>query len=325
MALNDGKRGPDRPTARRACGAVVWRRRFHLLGGFGTAGTVAPDDVGSDLWSHGDAGWTPISSDTGPGARYPSLATRGDELWRFGGCGWRDGAVTFEDGIWRFDDELGRFAPVEPAGSPRPAPRYTSAFFAAGDRLVVFGGNGRSETVRSIYYGDLWAFEPASARWELLHDETVGPGRRYGFGWAVLKGDLYLFGGFDGTSDRSDFWRLDGGTLTWTRLPDGPPERYCPALGAADGGLALFGGRSKTRPKLNLSDTWFYDPAAGTWREVEGAGPGYHAKPGYASDGARLWVYGGEGPHGHLSDLWAYAAGGWSRLQGCRDDDPVFW
>ena len=44
------------PGSRRACGAAWWNGALHILGGFGVRGSVAPDDVGADLWCY-ENGW----------------------------------------------------------------------------------------------------------------------------------------------------------------------------------------------------------------------------------------------------------------------------
>ncbi len=303
-----------RPRAARSIGAVCWRGDLYLFGGFGFNGTVKADDVSDDLWRYRD-GWQHVGTGGPPAARYPSLIAAGDRLLSFGGCGFRNGELTFDNDIWSFDGQWSQML----ASGERPEPRYTSAVAWHGGRLVVFGGCAH-EHGPGAYFGDLWQF--AEGRWEKIHGSDQGPGRRYGFGWTSAGGTLFIFGGYDGAADLGDFWALDLESLRWQRQPSGPDPRYCPALGHADGRVVLFGGRSKRNPKTNLSDTWVFDRA---WAEVNGPGPGYHAKSGTASDGKTMWLYGGEGPRGHVSDLWKYDSTGWRLISPARDDDPVLW
>ena len=192
--------------------------------------------------------------------------------------------------------------------------------------ICVFGGHSQDGRGEKTFYGDLWIFDPREGRWERVHGAEKGPGRRYGFGWAAARDAAWLYGGFDGERDRGDLWRLDLSRLDWELVVaegPGPSPRYCPALGVVSQGLLLFGGRSKVRPRENFRDTWRLGKQG--WELIEEEGPGYHAKPAYASDGERMFLFAGEGPAGHVSDLWRFDASGWMRLQGCRTDDPILW
>ena len=145
-----------RPSARRAAGSVIRDGDFWLYGGFGARGTVAPDDVGADIWRHGRAGWSLVTEDAGPGARYPSLIDLDGILWRFGGCGWTGEHITFEDRVWRFSGskewlESGDADPRRPRRSPKasvfsagtanPLPARNSSITTFGFSATAPGSN----------------------------------------------------------------------------------------------------------------------------------------------------------------------------------------
>jgi hypothetical protein len=312
------------PSARRSAGAACYDGAFHVLGGFGVRGTAQPDDVGADLWRY-DASWSLVAQDGPPPARFPSLCATPEGIYRFGGCGHDERGLRFLAELWLYDNV---WRVVEPTAGPCPAARYTSALAWHDGRLVLFGGQAQSPTgARKVFFDDLWLFDGGSGSWprswRRVAADGGGPGPRYGIGWVASGGTLYLFGGFDGHADRGDLWALDLERFRWRLLAaDGPPPRYCPALGMVEDRLVLFGGRSKTNAKLNFADTWVF---SGSWRELDDPGPGYHAKPAYASGGGGLWMFGGEGPRGHVSDLWRFDANGWRRLARARTDDPVLW
>jgi hypothetical protein len=299
--------------------------RFHVYGGFGVSGTVRPDDVGSDLWRYSDR-WELIE-DRGPiAARYPSLCAGEENLWLFGGCGWHSKLrVWFSNQLWRRRGE--RWEKI-PFGTPAPSGRYTSLMASGPRGICVFGGHSQDGQGGKTFYDDLWVFDPYEGRWEEVHGAEKGPGRRYGFGWTVAQDAAWLYGGFDGERDRGDLWKLDLFRLDWELVAAedvrGPLPRYCSALGMVHKGLLLFGGRSKIRPRENFADTWCFGRQGWELLEV-GEGPGYHAKSAYASDGHALFLFAGEGPCGHVSDLWKFEASSWERLQECRSDDPILW
>lgn len=308
-----------RPFSRRSAGAAVWRENFYFFGGFGAGGSVALSDVSAELWCY-DGSWKVLTVG-GPGAaRYASLCVHDDALYLFGGCGEVDGAVVFYDHVWRYD---GLWREVACAAT-RPPRRYAGALVEDRERLILYGGMSQVPGTRQAHYhGDMWSFTPSEASWRPISQSAPNPGERYGFGWVADEGGFYIFGGYDGIQEWADLWRFEFASDRWQCLaPSGPPARYCPALGLVAGQLILFGGRSKTNPKLNYSDSWIFD---GAWRAIDSPGPGYHAKSATASANNQLWLFGGEGSSGHVSDLWRFGRDGWKLLQDCRSDDPLLW
>lgn len=317
------KNGHLIPFSRRAAGGVCLKDGFYICGGFGHRGIIEAAEVSSELWRCSDK-WCLLES-APYAARYPSLCPDdAGGFYMFGGCGFDGVGTTFSNRIFHYD---GGWSEVTPVCGPVPNGRYTSLFAKFGETLLVFGGNSQwKDKTHKVFYPSLWRFDLSSRCWERIHGEERGPGHRYGFGWCVDGCFAYLFGGYDGQRDRGDLWRLNLRSLEWTCLAEESSEplaRYCPALGRVQDRIVLFGGRSKARPKDNFSDTWVFD---GEWHQfVESPAPGYHAKPAYASDGETMWLFGGEGPVGHVSDLWLFDAEGWHCKHKGRMDDPVFW
>lgn len=114
----------------------------------------------------------------------------------------------------------------------------------------------------------------------------------------------------------------------WSRLAasvdgPGPREDHTWTL-APDGETAfLFGGR--TGDGAALADLWSYDLAAGTWQELDAAGP--TARFGHNAawvQGVGLVIFAGQAGPTFFDDLWAFdpAAGTWERLP-ARGDRPV--
>lgn len=308
------------PYARRSAGGAVHNGCFYTFGGFGSNGSVSPDDVNAELWRF-DNGWELIEADGPAPARFPSLCSMGGGIYRFGGCGY-DRGLTFVSSIWRYENS---WSLLEPKSEDVPLPRYASALVWDGEEFLVFGGYSEKAGREKVFLGDLWRFDLGRQVWRLQHGCNVGPGPRYGFGWTANKTHLFIFGGFDGHADRNDLWQYSFIDQEWVELSSsGPAARYCPALSCnAKGRLVLFGGRSKTSSRVNYSDTWLYD---GAWRQqFYSDGPGYHAKSAVAGDENKLWIFAGEGPQGHVSDLWCHSEGRWEKMHPARNDDPILW
>lgn len=306
--------GP-RPSPRRCVGWVEFRGALVLWGGSGIQQT--PDgrlryDFRNDLWRF-------------------SPATR---LWML----MRD-----------TDDHL--LAPFPAPGRPvAPPPRYTPVVQPVGRKMFLFGGYTEDRLGKRqlndawVLDGDSWAEIPktgpegraAGARW---------PGLRYGCMSACSDRSVFVCGGFSDEGDHIDLWCLDPEAMTWGLLAadqgaDGlrPLPRYCAAMAHFDGRLVLFGGRSRRDAKLNFNDLWIFDVAAGRWEcvcpnrephryDASAEYPAYHAKSASAVLGTHLYIWGGEGRHGHVSDFWRLDLRTlrWDFLQAARADDPIFW
>ena len=285
------------------------------------------------------------------------------ELW--GGSGVRSGSggalrYDFLNDHWRFDPVAERWSRLRPtddhrmtpyldigeAGSPHP--RYTPVFQPVQNRIILFGGY-TEDRIGKRQLNDTWilreghwhevrphgAQDTANSRW---------PGIRYGCMSSADDRFVYICGGASAGSDHIDLWRFDVFAEAWEALssdsgpPDAPAPRYCSVFTYYRGKLVLFGGRSRWHPKQNYSDLWIFDLSAARWKRVhdhcasetyDGSGtrPSYHAKSAVAVHDDALYMFGGEGRRGHVSDFWRLELPTlqWELLQVARDDDPVLW
>jgi hypothetical protein len=114
----------------------------------------------------------------------------------------------------------------------------------------------------------------------------------------------------------------------WTRIEAtnaGPAARYDHSLllDPVREQLVVFGGRGTA----TFGDTWLFDLATRTWREVEGPGPEPRFGQGVVYDAAhrRMLLVMGEGA-GFFNDAWAFDLDGetWTQLKANRvaDDEP---
>lgn len=287
------------------------------------------------------------------------------ELALWGGSGIQkglDGRLRYDflNDFWRYspasqrwtllresDDHL--LAPAPAADKPAaPPPRYTPVMQPAGQSLFLFGGY-TEDTLGKRKLNDAWMLDGGS--WTEIPGTgadgyAVGstwPGLRYGCMSGCSHDSVFVCGGFSDEGDHIDLWRFDPRARAWSLLapdegPGLPPARYCAAMTHFEDRLYLFGGRSRRNAKLGFNDLWVYDLAARRWRCISrnrephryDAGaeyPAYHAKSAYCRLGAHLYVWGGEGRHGHVSDFWRLDLGNlrWELLQAARPDDPAFW
>jgi hypothetical protein len=219
------------------------------------------------------------------------------------------------------------------------------------DAILLFSGY-TEDRVGKRKLNDLWIFDGAGwsqhehhTRVEEGYDCNAGwPGPRYGSISASDGERLLVVGGFS-DRDHNDVWELGLDDLAWRCIrPDDPfasgepAPRYCGAAALTGTTLVLFGGRSRAHPRVNFNDLWTLEIGTGRWTQIQetrephrydsGATfPGFHAKSAHAALDGWLYMLGGEGSRGHVSDFWRLRLDslGWEFLQPARPDDPVLW
>lgn len=334
--------------------------KIYFFGGVGAELTESVLDVSDDMWifdTH-DGKWKQVSrTEPWPSPRRCSGFTAlGGQLYLWGGSGIEksfDGTErhNFLNDLWVFDCDTNHWGLLERAiatgkvDDERPGPRYTPNLHLLDDEIFLFGGY-TEDALGKRKLNDVWIRE-GSTWHEILITGPAGygkgsswPGVRYGSQSATDGTCVFIFGGFSDDGDHNDLWVYRDGQFQLihgdSHSPTVPLPRYCAAFDFHDGDLYLFGGRSRRNPKANYSDLWRFDTTEYTWTEVHGHGttdnkgtatPGYHAKSSVAVVEDDWYLWGGEGPHGHVSDFWRYSFtdGKWTLICPQRDDDPIFW
>jgi N-acetylneuraminic acid mutarotase len=273
-----------------------------------------------------------------------------------------DASVTydFRNDLWRFDPaeiawtkvtESDDFRTDEYVKHGRPRPRYTAVFHRFDDQFFVFSGKTQTRAYENVRLADVWICE-ADGSWRQLEvgDSVLGvseeadwPAERYGAMWAATEDAVFVCGGY-GEHSYNDLWRFDLDTEQWQLLSphQESDNRHEPRYGSAfveyDGTLYLFGGRSREHPVQKYNGLWTYGLANGEWSRIQATRtphrydetatyPGYHSKSATAVVGTDWYIWGGEGRHGHVSDLWRFnlETHEWQFVQPQRSDDPIFW
>jgi len=146
-----------------------------------------------------------------------------------------------------------------------PAPREDAAMVwdSIDQQILLYGGTDGS----GHYFGDLWAFSPATKAWTLLKCSGNGPGARAAT--AVWDGhEMLLADGLNKYGTQSDFWSYTpGASAGWQRLPNTPmsPRAYETLVwDSTDSRLYLFGGLGANGVQLN--DFWSYSAAG--WAQI---------------------------------------------------------
>jgi hypothetical protein len=159
---------------------------------------------------------------------------------------------------------------------PGPCNMHSADYVSARKEVYVFrGGNGRE------YLNDLHALNVTTMVWRRV--ETTGeiPQQRANHSSAILEetGELFIFGGWNGTERLNDIHILDTETSNWTRPRAGgtlPHPRAGMTLTALRGRLYLFGG-SGTSSKC-FQDLQILDRESMSWLDVTQFEPILHGR-----------------------------------------------
>eukprot|EP00808_Paulinella_micropora_P014914 g46859.t1 len=159
------------------------------------------------------------------------------------------------------------------ATGPAPCARYGHGQAVIGHDIYVFGGHSASEIASK---NDLYAFDTTKNQWRCLSHvpEDQRPSPRAFHGMCSVGTDLFVFGGYDCRSKktRSDLWKFDSLTETWTELPAldlgaGPSRsgRMGSCLLGSDKKLFVFGGQTDT---MMVNDTAEFNFETQKWSRV---------------------------------------------------------
>jgi N-acetylneuraminic acid mutarotase len=269
------------------------------------------------------------SYDNIPGGRYNSASwvDDGGNFWFFGGVGQDfSGQEVFLNDLWKFSSsekkwtwvggsdsfaQEGNYG-IKGMASPTnfPPARYGAFRWkdSSGD-LWLFGGLRRSG-----YLNDLWKYNIASNQWTWVSGgnsayspafygtkgvqspNNVPGGRIWGASWADAKGNLWLFGGYNGGISRlNDLWKYDIASNQWTWVGGSnsssqegsygtkgmasptnvPGARHSPySWKDSSGDFWLFGGEgdsSSSGDWVVFNDLWKFNPASNQWVWMSGS------------------------------------------------------
>jgi N-acetylneuraminic acid mutarotase len=240
-------------------------------------------DVPGDAATEADAC---VSSSTQPQARADSAGVvdpTSGEMFMFGGdvgpvvsC---VASPAFSDETWRFDPRCGRWTQLSPAAHPSARARTAYALDARRRRMLMFGGRSREGTGGAYtVFRELWSLDLATGAWTMTDVQADGPTARANATLTVDEASdaAVLFGGNTSTdggrfTPRNDTWRLDLGTLQWSRVAStrSPPARQFHAAALVAGGVLMVGG-GDANAFLGpfLRDAWRLDIASGQWSQV---------------------------------------------------------
>ena len=261
------------------------------------------------MWVWDGVSFTELSPGVLPPARHGAVMVWDSvrsEVVLFGG---RDGDVLFDDTwIWNGTTWMERSAEV------RPAARWNhgGAFDAARGEFVIFGGG-----IGSPVTGDTWVWN--GTMWE-EREPANAPSLRFqhAMTYDAARARVLLFGGRTGNTFHNQTWTWDG--VNWRE--EAPTLRPTGVVGGTlvyDPSLeevVLFSGSREHRGDRVVDETWFWNGARWSQREVEFRPQSRFFHAAAFVPGRGVAVFGGENSDVNLNDLWLLNAGTWQQVVG---------
>jgi hypothetical protein len=292
--------------------------------------------------------------------------------WVYGGLGYASsGGASYLNDLWKFDGVNWTWVSGNnttgggatwgtinvPASSNTPGSRYAMAYWLGpSNKLYLFSGtiNGGGNNAN-----DVWMFDQSNSFWTWVGGaNSINPsatwgtqgiaapgnipaGRRYPGFCSDSLGDLWVFGGSNGSGKLNDLWKFDGTEWTWVSGSQAANAAGVYGTQGVPGGSNVPGGRSLSSCAVDsnfnfwltagvtFNDLWKFDGTDWTWMAGSSSAVGaatygvlgvpsssnmYGGKSGavaWIDSANRFWVMGGSGldsagSSGNLSDIFRY-------------------
>ncbi|BFY98775.1 hypothetical protein BsWGS_01815 [Bradybaena similaris] len=239
-----------------------------------------------------------------------------------GYCDEKDGCQCFENYTGNYCSASKGQLLVESMQAMHPSMTGRASFAFTcddSDELWVLGGFKMGDNNLS---NNLFRYSINSKNWTAAIELGPTPWPRYGHTTVFHQGDLYLFGGVNGTVIMKDLWKYNISSKTWSSLTSGPRSISGHTSHVVNGKMLVIFGYS---PDYGYSNEVFeYNIETDKWTAVKRVGSIVQGTYGHTSvydtDRKKIYVYGGyqsSSTYQHTDQLYEFdpISGEWFILQ----------
>ncbi|CAK4087535.1 unnamed protein product [Aphanomyces euteiches] len=296
---------------------------------FGGCDYAEPPGPTNDLFqlrihTNGGCDWSRIPFRKGPLPRWKHTATIVDnKIYLFGG--FHNATTRFQD-VWVFNPITMEWSQPVPQPTPRtgsmqsltktggawpgcPAPRGGHSACLINREIYIFGGYGGQGYSRRDF-DDLYALNVDDMTWNKVSTKGKGPDRRSGHQACAVDTKLFIFGGWNCTTQFNDLFIFDTETSCWSNIEGmhmshaSPRWNHasCAVLAIPNAKVFCFGGvlgqlNEYGAPGTFTNDISVLDTGTLVWSvpDITGVPPAPRADTTLAYDdkGSRLMICGG--------------------------------
>lgn len=219
-----------------------------------------------DVWSYEFATDTWQELDTFPGTPFRNAASFviGDTAYIVTGHNGSD----YVDFFWKYHPATDTWQELPPF--PGGIQSFPVTFSIGGKGYVCLGGIGLDQPTNSVYYQNLWEYDPTTGNWTPRSD-FPGEGRWRAFSF-VIDGKAYVGGGSrdrESGLDLSDTYQYDPVSDHWTPVADFPEGWGLGTYSFSIDGRGYVGEGARHLYDENYRNkVWEYDPVADQWEHV---------------------------------------------------------
>jgi hypothetical protein len=214
---------------------------------------------------------------------------------------------------------------LAPQGTlPAARSEHAVAYDATNGVVILFGGWDKA----NVTFNDTWLFDYNSRTWTAAATTGKLPAARAQHQMVsdTIGGKVIMFGGIlkaDGTQ-LNDTWAYDPATKTWTDKKPATPvpsarSSFSMVYDELNQRIILFGGWSKATG-AHLNDTWAYDPATNTWKDLKPTGDVPTARGSqamtYDQFEGKVVLFGGTDSSAYFNDTYVfdYVTNAWTKV-----------
>ncbi|KAL0480210.1 tea1 [Acrasis kona] len=245
------------PSKRAWHSSVIINNKFYVFGGFDKTKNIDSTVYELDL-SQQSPSWKTLSSSNAASPRFlHSAVTHNNKMYTFGGM---TADSKFFNDVHEFDPSTNKWTQIKTNEGPSPRAAHSATQYA--DRMYIFGGTASGE-----YYGDTWALDLKSFTWTKIkttpsESAVKFPSPRAGAITALVKENLWIFGGQTAGGKSADLWVLSLEGHAWSEVinirPSNQPTARYSGVAAISPSTQAFNILGGDGDKPMNGNQWFF-------------------------------------------------------------------